>query len=77
MSKLSKIIKVSRVAYEPKMTQGTLASLLGVSRQTVANYESGLRVPTIPQLMQIAIILNINLECLNQVKEEYKKKGTL
>lgn len=47
-----------------KMTQATLANYLGISRQTINNYESGIREPNLALLTELAHVLNVSIDWL-------------
>jgi Predicted transcriptional regulators len=48
-----------------KITQSDLATLTGVSRQTISNYEAGLREPSVDILSKLIDILNVSFDWLN------------
>lgn len=45
-------------------TEEELASILGITRMQVRNYESGKQTPTYKRLLKIGKILNIDLNAL-------------
>lgn len=53
------------------MTQQKLAQKLGISRISVANYESGTQYPSLDLLVKMAVILNFSLDDL---KSTYAQK---
>ena len=57
-------MNLSKTLYELRkrkgMSQEELAGLLGVSRQTVSNWELGETTPNAAQLLQLSKIFNIN-----------------
>ena len=57
-------MNLSKTLYELRkrkgMSQEELAGLLGVSRQTVSNWELGETSPNAAQLLQLSKIFNIN-----------------
>lgn len=65
-----KIIKDLRRKYN--FTQKHLASLLGVSQQAVANWESGRARPSIANLRDLAIIFNTSVDILSNPTVELK-----
>ena len=65
--------KLKMLREKHKLTQDELAVKLKVSRSTIANYESGYRVPEINMLHQICDVYNITLDSLFSDKIEYKK----
>ena len=56
---LNKTIKYFRTSH--KMTQGTLALKLGVTRQTVSKWENGISVPDADTLNKIADIFDVSV----------------
>lgn len=63
MSKLfSKKLKQARLIN--KLTQNDLADRINVSRQTINNYESGLREPSLEILSKIIEVLNVSFDWL-------------
>ena len=62
MAKVGKNISKQRI--QQGMTQDTLAEKLHVSRQTVSNYETGKSYPDIDMLVNIAEVLNVEIQIL-------------
>lgn len=56
--------RLKQARKDSKLTQVTLAALLGVTRQTVNNYESGLREPGLKLLLKIAQVLHVSTDWL-------------
>ncbi len=54
------------------LTQVELGELLGLSQNTIANYEKSERKPDIELMPKIAAILNVNLEEIYGLKESKK-----
>ena len=54
--------KLKTLRKTKKLTQVELADLLGVTRATISNYETGRRAPHIKELERIAKLLGVNLE---------------
>lgn len=52
-----------------KMTQETLASLIGVSRENISRYETGQRIPPSDKLVLIALALETSTDELVMKKE--------
>ena len=72
---LSKQIKNARIG--KKLSQEQLAEACGVSRQTVARWERGDRVPSLSSLERIAQVLNIPLvELLSGTPEGVVQEST-
>jgi methanogenic corrinoid protein MtbC1 len=55
---------------ESKLSQKVLAERLGLGQTTVANYENGLRYPSIDILRKISKVLNVSLDDLLGVEEK-------
>lgn len=51
-----------------KLTQESAAELLGVSRQTVSNWETGKTYPDIVSVIRMSDLYSVSLDCL--LKEE-------
>ena len=47
-----------------KQTQGEMADLLGVNIRTIANWESGVRTPTIETMSEIARLYSVSTDYL-------------
>ena len=66
-------MNLSKKMYELRkrkgMSQEELAGLLGVSRQTVSNWELGETSPNAAQLLQLSKIFNIKVDGLLDEKE--------
>ena len=62
MSKVSKNIRKQRI--QQGMSQESLAEKLHVSRQTVSNYETGKSYPDIDMLVNIAEVLQVEIQVL-------------
>lgn len=54
--------------------QNELAQKLGVSNKTISGWESGNKVPNIDTLVEIAVLLDISLEELFEVKFKKAKE---
>lgn len=62
MSEISK--NIQNIRFQKGMSQEELAEKLSVSPQTVSEYESGESEPSIDTLLQIAEILNTDINSL-------------
>ena len=62
MPNLGKLIAAYR--HERGMSQTKLANLLGVTKQTISNYERDFRIPDYATLMQISKVLNVPMSYL-------------
>ena len=56
--------RLARVRKLRNMTQGQLAERVGVTKQTISNYENGVRMPDFETLDAISIALNTTLSYL-------------
>ena len=56
--------EMKKARKEKKITQETLAQLLGVNRATISKYETGVIEPSVQQLLTISGFLGISLERL-------------
>lgn len=55
------------------LTQNEIASRLGVSGQTILNWENGIYEPKINQLIQLADLFNVTVDYLIEHKNNEKK----
>ncbi len=68
--------KISYFRKNRKMTQAELASLVGVTRQTIISIESGKYIASLELAYKISRIFNLTIEELFEFEEEtYEKKG--
>ena len=72
MSKVGKNIRKQRV--QQGMSQESLAEKLHVSRQTVSNYETGKSYPDIDMLVNIAEVLQVEIQVLIYGATAMKKR---
>ena len=56
--------KIKELREHKKMTQDKLGRLVGVSRSTVAKWESGENMPRARQLISLASVFNIKVDAL-------------
>ena len=56
--------------FEAKLRQGELASLVGVRRQTIYNWEHGVYLPPRTKLRQLAKALRITMEEISRIRDE-------
>lgn len=59
------------------LTQGEVASKLGVTNKAVSKWENGKAKPTTDVLKKLSILFNIPIEELLQIKEKDQKKKLL
>ena len=55
------------------LTQNAIATKLGVSGQTILNWENGIYEPKISQLIQLADLFNVSVDYLIERKPDNKK----
>ncbi|WP_346352969.1 helix-turn-helix transcriptional regulator [Azotosporobacter soli] len=65
---LAQRLKEERLAH--KLTQDQVGQLLGVVKQTVGHWETGLRLPTIDSLVAMADYYNVSLDYLTGRKND-------
>ena len=73
---------LKRIRKDNNLSQEQLAEKLGVTRQAVSKWESGISYPEMDKVMQICQLFNLNInelvhENLNQVTEKKKEKDNL
>ena len=56
--------KIRELRENKKMTQDKLGRLVGVSRSTVAKWESGENMPRVRQLISLASVFNVKVDAL-------------
>ena len=69
---------LKKIRKDNNLSQEALAEKLGVSRQSVSKWESGLAYPEMDKVLQLCEMFNLNIdELLNQnIKEVEKNKQT-
>lgn len=71
--------KIYQLRTEKNLSQGDLADMLDVSRQSVSKWENNTAVPDLDKLIKLCNVFEISLDELTgreQVKEETKEKAT-
>ena len=68
--------KISRLRKENNYTQEQLAELLGVSRQSVSKYESGLAYPETAKLIKLSEVFDCTVDYLLRENAENEKATT-
>ena len=73
---------LKKIRKENNLSQEQLAEKLGVSRQAVSKWESGISYPEMDKVMQICQLFNINInelihENISEVTENKKEKENL
>ena len=63
--------KIYTLRTEKKLSQGDLAELLDVSRQSVSKWETGASVPDLDKLIKMSDLFGVTLDAL--VREEMAK----
>ena len=56
--------KIATVRQKNKLTQEEIAEKLGISRQSVQKWESGLSYPSIDKLVSLSKLLNVSIDYL-------------
>jgi transcriptional regulator with XRE-family HTH domain len=64
--------RIKSLRKEAKISQTELASLLGVSKQTVSNYETGMRKPGLGIVIKVANIFNVSVDYIIGRDDDYK-----
>ena len=59
-NKIGEFIKILRV--EKKLSQGDLAELLNVTRQTVSKWETGVSLPSLDNIKEMSKIFEVEIE---------------
>lgn len=59
---MNDFLKLKKLRNEVGMSQKELADKLGVSDTVIVNYENGKKTPSLKRLVQMADILNCNLD---------------
>lgn len=62
--------KIAALRREQKLRQEDLSQLLGVSRQTISNYEKGVRDPDSEMLIKIAKFFNVSTDYLLDLTDD-------
>lgn len=68
--------KIEELRKKEKMTQEKLAEKIGVSRQTLANWESGITNPDIVSAKKIAVLFGVSLDDLVDMESEMSEHGS-
>jgi transcriptional regulator with XRE-family HTH domain len=71
MEKLATQLRIYRATH--RLNQTAIAQLLGVTRQAVGSWEKSETAPSAERLLQLAKIINVNLEALLDEEEEEAK----
>ncbi|MBS1511076.1 MAG: helix-turn-helix transcriptional regulator [Bacteroidetes bacterium] len=72
-TRLAEQIKIERI--KKKVSQQNLADFLGLSRTSIMNIETGRHKPSVYQILQIAMYLNIDYTLL--IPYKFKKANNL
>lgn len=56
------MFRIREIRERENMTQETLASLVGVSRENISRYETGQRIPPSDKLIKIATALHVLID---------------
>ena len=55
---------IRNLRYNRNLSQDQLARMIGVNKSTVALYEGGLRLPSLPKLIALAQVLKVSTDYL-------------
>lgn len=69
--------KIANLRKRKNMTQEKLASIIGISRQTLANWESDITTPSIKEAKHLASLFEISLDDLTDLDITCKSVSTL
>ncbi len=70
-------MRLRELRNESGLTQNELASRLGVSGQTILNWENGIYEPKISQLIQLADLFNVTVDYLIERPNNEKEIGNI
>lgn len=70
-------MRLRELRNESSLTQNELASRLGVSGQTILNWENGIYEPKISQLIQLADLFNVTVDYLIERPNNEKEIGNI
>ena len=70
-------MRLRELRNERGLTQNELASRLGVSGQTILNWENGIYEPKISQLIQLADLFNVTVDYLIERPNNEKEIGNI
>ena len=70
-------IDIKSVRLKAGLTQKELAQIIGVTKQTIINYEKGTTEPTWERLEEIALALNSDIEDFSHIMKWDKQKVIL
>ncbi|MBR3243007.1 MAG: helix-turn-helix transcriptional regulator [Parasporobacterium sp.] len=62
--------RLKKMRLERKLSQQQVATLIGVSRNTISAYETDLREPTYSKLIRLARIYRVSVETILGISEE-------
>ena len=68
---------IKKERLQKKLSQSSVANILGVSQDAVSLWELNKRTPTIPDLLKLANLFGISLEELLGIEKDAKGKYVL
>lgn len=66
-------IKLQEVRKNKKLKQSDLAAILNTKQQIISDYETGKATPSLDRLVEFAIILDVSLDELIQIRKIQKE----
>ncbi|MEG2412376.1 MAG: helix-turn-helix transcriptional regulator [Clostridium sp.] len=72
--------RIKDLRVEMKLTQEDIAIKFNISRQAIANWESGLREPSMQNIIELANFYNVSIDYLfgqTSIKENFKANKEL
>lgn len=70
-------MRLRELRNESGLTQNEIATRLGVSGQTILNWENGIYEPKISQLIQLADLFNVTVDYLIERPNNEKEIGNI
>lgn len=70
-------MRLRELRNESGLTQNEIATKLGVSGQTILNWENGIYEPKISQLIQLADLFNVTVDYLIERPNNEKEIGNI
>lgn len=67
------MLRLKELREKRRISQTEFAQIIGISRQTLWNYENNVSEPGIDNLAKIAIILNVTIDELIGFRDDYEK----
>lgn len=77
MVKTMMAINIKRFRTERRWTQPQLADKIGVSSQTISNWETGLKIPRMGSLEKLATVFNVTVDDLTSDEKKELRTADL